>query len=313
MWLARALKNNLKGKASGFNLLLTSHEDEDVPFRMAQVDGNGLLHSSLHIVLLGGLAEQGLHWEGAAWDLEDWHAAKEVGELAGVQSCRGDDQPEVPSLSHHLMHKPEVDEATYLVVHISQAACPNANVNADGLMPQTCSKETHLFQDPKQHIGVQRPFMGFIHDDSAVPIQVPLPQGLPQQHTISHVLDDGLGASDVLKPNGIPYFFPDEAAELQSNATGSAESGGVVQVTELITDMHHLNRGPGLPTSRMRTTPELIGTLALCQRHVAAVPPLHLLLHLRLLLGKDSLIAQEGVVGLIHLGSPFFLIVPFPV
>lgn len=132
MWLARALKNNLKGKASGFNLLLTSHEDEDVPFRMAQVDGNGLLHSSLHIVLLGGLAEQGLHWEGAAWDLEDWHAAKEVGELAGVQSCRGDDQPEVPSLSHHLMHKPEVDEATYLVVHISQAACPNANVNADG-------------------------------------------------------------------------------------------------------------------------------------------------------------------------------------
>ncbi len=77
-------KADLKGKASGFNLLLTSHEDEDVPFRVAQVDGNGLLHSSLHIVLLGGLAEQGLHWEGAAWDLEDWHAAKEVGELSGV-------------------------------------------------------------------------------------------------------------------------------------------------------------------------------------------------------------------------------------
>lgn len=58
---------------------------------------------------------------------------------------------------------------------------------------------------------------------------------------------------------------------------------------------------------------QLIGTLALCQRHVAAIPPLHLLLHLSLLLGKDSLIAQEGVVGLIHLGSPFFLIIPFPV
>ncbi len=103
---ARAQKNHLKGKAGGFNLLLTSHEDQNIPFRVAQMNGNGLLHSSLHIVLLGGLAEQGLHWEGAAGDLEDGHAAEEVGELAGVQGCGGDDQPEVPSLSHHLMHKP---------------------------------------------------------------------------------------------------------------------------------------------------------------------------------------------------------------
>ena len=69
---------HLESKAGGLNLLLASHEDEDVPFRVPQVDGNGLLHSSLHIVLLGGLAEQGLNREGAPRDLEDWHAAEEV-------------------------------------------------------------------------------------------------------------------------------------------------------------------------------------------------------------------------------------------
>ncbi len=58
---------------------------------------------------------------------------------------------------------------------------------------------------------------------------------------------------------------------------------------------------------------QLIGTLALCQRHVAAIPSLHLLLHFSLLLGKERLIAQKGVVSLIHLSSSFFLIVPFSV
>ena len=136
MQLARTLKNNLKGKASGFNLLLARHEDENIPFRVAQVDGNGLLHCSLYIVLLGGLAEQGLHREGAAWDLEDWHAAKEVRELAGVQRCGGDNQPEVPSLSHHLMHRSDVDEATYVVADMSHATVPKANVNADYTLMQ---------------------------------------------------------------------------------------------------------------------------------------------------------------------------------
>lgn len=33
---------------------LTRHEDEDVPWWVPQVDGDGLLHCSLHIVLLQG-------------------------------------------------------------------------------------------------------------------------------------------------------------------------------------------------------------------------------------------------------------------
>lgn len=69
---------HLESKAGGLNLLLAGHEDEDVPLGVPQVDGNGLLHSSLDIVLLGGLAEQGLNREGASRDLEDWHAAEEV-------------------------------------------------------------------------------------------------------------------------------------------------------------------------------------------------------------------------------------------
>ena len=58
---------------------------------------------------------------------------------------------------------------------------------------------------------------------------------------------------------------------------------------------------------------QLIGSFALCQRHVAAIPPLHLLLHLCFLLGKQSLITQEWVVSFIHLGAPLFLVIPLPV
>ena len=69
---------DLQRKAGGLNLLLASHENEDVPGGMTQMNGNGLLHSSLHIVLLRRLAEEGFHREGAPGNLEDWHAAKEV-------------------------------------------------------------------------------------------------------------------------------------------------------------------------------------------------------------------------------------------
>ena len=75
---ARQQDAYLESKAGGFNLFLAGHEDEYVPCGVAQVDGNSLLHSSLHIVLLGRLAEQGLHRERAPRDLEDRHAAEEV-------------------------------------------------------------------------------------------------------------------------------------------------------------------------------------------------------------------------------------------
>lgn len=69
---------NLKGKAGGFNLLLASHKYEDVPFGVTQMDSNGLLYSSLHIVLLRRLAEESFHRKCPSRDLENWYAAEEV-------------------------------------------------------------------------------------------------------------------------------------------------------------------------------------------------------------------------------------------
>ena len=78
-------KGYLKGEAGGLDLLLASHENEDVPLGVTQVHGNRLLHSRVHIILLGGLGEHGLHGEGAPGDAEHWHAAKEVCKLVCVK------------------------------------------------------------------------------------------------------------------------------------------------------------------------------------------------------------------------------------
>lgn len=69
---------DLQCEASGLNLFLAGHEDEDITSGVTQMNGNGLLHCSLHVVFLWRLAEEGFHWEGAPGNLEDWHAAKEV-------------------------------------------------------------------------------------------------------------------------------------------------------------------------------------------------------------------------------------------
>ena len=48
---------------------------------------------------------------------------------------------------------------------------------------------THFSEQTKQNVGVERPLMSFVHNDSTVLVQVRLPQTLSQQNTISHILD----------------------------------------------------------------------------------------------------------------------------
>jgi len=50
-----------------------------------EVDSNGLLHSSFHVILLRRLAEEHIHRERAPGNVEDGRARKEVGELGRVQ------------------------------------------------------------------------------------------------------------------------------------------------------------------------------------------------------------------------------------
>lgn len=77
-------QGHLKRKAGRLDLLLTRHEDEDVSLRVTQVHSNGLLHSRIHIVLLGGLGKHSLHRESAARDAEHRDAAKEVGKFVCI-------------------------------------------------------------------------------------------------------------------------------------------------------------------------------------------------------------------------------------
>lgn len=65
----------------------------------------------------------------------------------------------------------------------------------------------HLFKDPKEDICVERPLVRFIHDDGTVLIQVAFSEGLSQQHAISHVLDEGVWPSHILKADCVSHLY----------------------------------------------------------------------------------------------------------
>lgn len=48
---------------------------------------------------------------------------------------------------------------------------------------------TDLSQQAKQHVSVQGALMSLVHDNSAVVVQVRLPQRFPEQDAVCHVLD----------------------------------------------------------------------------------------------------------------------------
>ena len=73
-----------KGKTSGLNLLLTCHEDENISWRLPQMDWHGLLDGCLHIILLDSLAVQHVNWKSSSWDLEDGYSTKEVGKFIRI-------------------------------------------------------------------------------------------------------------------------------------------------------------------------------------------------------------------------------------
>lgn len=47
--------------------------------------------------------------------------------------------------------------------------------------------ELTLSQQTHQYIGTERTFVGFIQNDYAVPVEIPLVEGLSEEHTISHI------------------------------------------------------------------------------------------------------------------------------
>lgn len=78
----------------------------------------------------------------------------------------------------------------------------------------------HIPQNTEQYIGMQGPFVGLIHDDTVVLIQLRIAKRLAQQHAVCHVLDLGLLCRTVLKSNGVANHLPQLTAHLFAHSLG---------------------------------------------------------------------------------------------
>lgn len=74
-------------------------------------------------------------------------------------------------------------------------------------------RSPYLPEQPKEHISVEGPFVGLVHDDSTVVVQVSLPEGLPEQDPVSHVFDQGVFRSAVFKTNGVTHLEVRDTAQ----------------------------------------------------------------------------------------------------
>lgn len=75
-----------------------------------------------------------------------------------------------------------------------------------GCLQQVGGLCTDLTEQTKQHISIQGAFMSLVHNNSTVVVQVRLPQRLPEQDTICHVLYQGFLRCAVLKTNCIAHL-----------------------------------------------------------------------------------------------------------
>jgi hypothetical protein len=64
----------------------------------------------------------------------------------------------------------------------------------------------YLSEQTEEHVGAERPLVGLVHNDRAVVVQVGLPETLPQQNTVRHVLDHRVFGSAVLETYGVADF-----------------------------------------------------------------------------------------------------------
>lgn len=95
--------------ACAFDILLASHEDQDVSWWLLDVDGDCLLHCRIHIIVHCCLLKVFLDWKDAARDEEDGRIAKEGRELLSVHGGRCDDDLDVPPLLRHLLQDTKED------------------------------------------------------------------------------------------------------------------------------------------------------------------------------------------------------------
>ena len=97
----------------------------------------------------------------------------------------------------------------------------------------------NLLQQTHQDIGGQSTFVSFVENDSAVALQVVVVHRLAQQHTVCHVLHDGLRASHVLETNAVTNLLAQLHVHLVRHTFCNRHGG---HTTRLCT-CHHLALG----------------------------------------------------------------------
>lgn len=112
------------------DVLLARHEDENISCHAAEVDLQGLLHCSFHVILLRSLhthtqfqnlfsdtekhhqkraahhtsyfTEQDVHWERPSWNVENGNVSEESRKFVRVHGGRCDDELQIGASGHHL-------------------------------------------------------------------------------------------------------------------------------------------------------------------------------------------------------------------
>ena len=59
----------------------------------------------------------------------------------------------------------------------------------------------YVFEDTKEHISVQTSFVGLVHNDRRVHLELIIVETLPEQDSVGHVFDDCLVGGAVFEPN----------------------------------------------------------------------------------------------------------------
>lgn len=89
--------------AGCFDVLLPSHKNKDVPWRVREVYREGLLDGSLDIVFYGHLGIVLFNVKGPSRNTKNGHTTKEIRKAVCIQCGGGDDKLQIASTSDHFL------------------------------------------------------------------------------------------------------------------------------------------------------------------------------------------------------------------
>lgn len=85
--------------------------------------------------------------------------------------------------------------------------------------------QAHILDKGEDNIRMQRSLMGLVHNHGRIRSEVRFVEELPEQHSVSHVLYNGILGGVVLEPNRVAYFLPQFDTHLFSHARCHAHGG----------------------------------------------------------------------------------------